>query len=115
MLNSKNHVLLVLSTADGNVVEMKANIVKFPYGKEKASVTDLSTDDVESIELTISSVEKVNKEIDLRNDVDGSVIDEQVGKTYTVGDFNKIVQAYNEDSDTPLDFSIPELNYSVPV
>lgn len=113
MLNAKNNVVLVLSSSSGNVLEMKANVVKFPFGKEKLSIDDLVEEDIESISLNIASVEVIDKEAILRNDVKGIHIDKQIGKTYSVSEFKIMVQDFNEDVDTPFDFSIPELNYLV--
>lgn len=111
MLNTKNHILIVLATALANVVEIKANVVKFPFGREKASIDDLSDDDKEAVTITVSSVNIVDKNVPLRNDTKGISIDTQVGKVKTIAELKEMVNSFNEDMDTELTISVPELDY----
>lgn len=113
MLNTKNHISIVLGTNLGNVVEIKANIVKFPYGEEKAVLDDLSNEDIESISFITSSVNIVDKEFSLRNESNGSTINIDEGKTLTVAQLKENIYNFNDGLRDTVDIFIPELNYPI--
>lgn len=112
MLTLKKHIGIFLSNEDGNVLEFKSNLVKFPYGMEKANSSDLTQQEREAISFVTSSVEIINKEANLRKDSTGEYITDQVGKTFTVGEFAAMLAGFNlGNAANALSMSIPEIGY----